>query len=103
MEIGQSVKFTLNASWEVAKKLLLLYFFLQTVLALTFIIDLLSYKEVIDTISGSRTILGLSLYGVILVLFIYYLAHKVIEGITGFIWNLLDVGLAVCTPRHIIL
>ena len=95
MEIWQSVKFTLNASWEVAKKLLLLYFFLQTVLALTFIIDLLSYKEVIDTISGSRTILGLSLYGVILVLFIYYLAHKVIEGITGFIWNLLDARLAV--------
>src|SRR3990170_499363 len=62
MEIWQSVKFTLKASWEVSKKLLILYFSLQTILALTFIIDLLSYKEIIDTINHTKTILGLSIF-----------------------------------------
>ncbi|MBI3380003.1 ABC transporter ATP-binding protein [Candidatus Gottesmanbacteria bacterium] len=95
MEIWQSVKFTLKASWEVSKKLLLIYFFIQTILALTFIIDLLSYKEVIDTINHTKTILGLSLYGIIIVLLIYYLLYKVLDGISGYIWNLLDSHLAI--------
>ena len=95
MELWLPVKFTLKASWEVGKKLLLLYFFVQTILALTFIIDLLSYKEIIDTISHSKTILGLSLNGVILLLLIYYLSYKVLEGVSSYIWNLLDSQLAV--------
>lgn len=95
MELWLPVKFTLKASWEVGKKLLLLYFFVQTILALTFIIDLLSYKEIIDTISHSKTILGLSLNGVLFLLLIYYLSYKVLEGVSSYIWNLLDSQLAV--------
>ncbi|OGG00311.1 hypothetical protein A3D78_00535 [Candidatus Gottesmanbacteria bacterium RIFCSPHIGHO2_02_FULL_39_14] len=95
MEIWQSVKFTLKASWEVSKKLLILYFSLQTILALTFIIDLLSYKEIIDTINHTKTILGLSLYGVIIVLLVYYLVYKILDGISNYTWNLLDSQLAV--------
>lgn len=95
MEMWQSVKFTLKASWQVGKKLLILYISLQTILALTFIIDLLSYKEVIDTINHSSTILGLSLYGVIIVLLIYYLVYKVFQGISDHLWNLLDSRLAI--------
>lgn len=95
MEIWKPIKFTLKASWDVSKKLLLLYFFIQTVLALTFIIDLLSYKEIIDTINHSKTILGLSLYGVIIILLIYYLSYKVLEGVASYTWNLLDSHLAI--------
>ena len=95
MEIWQSVKFTLNASWTVARKPLFYYLSLSTVLALTFIIDLFSYKEVIDTINGSPTLLGLTLYGVLTVLFLYFLLYKVLEGLTSYVWNLLDVQLAV--------
>jgi len=95
MEIWQSVKFTLKASWAVARKLLFYYLSLNTVLALTFIIDLFSYKEVIDTINGSPTLLGLTLYGVLTVLFLYFLLYKVLEGLTSYVWNLLDVQLAI--------
>src|SRR3989344_1601645 len=94
MEIWQSVKFTLNASWEVSKKLLIRYFLIQSILALTFIIDLFSYKEIIDTISGNGS-LGLSLNGVILLLLVYYLLYKVLDGISNYTWNLLDSELAV--------
>ena len=45
MNIWQAVKFTLLTSWRVNKKLFLLYAFIQTILALTFIIDLLRGKN----------------------------------------------------------
>lgn len=90
MNIWQAVKFTLLTSWRVNKKLFLLYAFIQTILALTFIIDLLSYKEIIDSINGTKTILGLPLHGVIFLLFIYYLLYKILEGISNYTWNLLD-------------
>lgn len=90
MNIWQPVKFTLLTSWRVNKKLFLLYAFIQTLLALTFIIDLLSYKEIIDSINGTKTILGLPLHGVIFLLFIYYLLSKILEGISNYTWNLLD-------------
>src|SRR3989338_8652751 len=95
MEILQSVVFTLTSSWKVARKLLIFYLCLNTILALTFIIDLLSYKEVIDTINGSATLLGMTLYGVLTVLFFYFILYKVLEGLANYIWNLLDVELAL--------
>ncbi|MBI4067731.1 ABC transporter ATP-binding protein, partial [Candidatus Gottesmanbacteria bacterium] len=98
----QPIKFTLQSSWDVSKKLFIIYLFIQTILALTFIIDLLSYKEIIDTISGNKTILGLSLFGVIFVLLIYYLSYKVLEGMSNYIWNLLDSHLAIHLNRKFI-
>lgn len=89
-KIWQPVFFTLKESWRANKKLLSIYLIIQTVLSLTYIIDLVSYKEIIDSLSGNRTILGLSIYGVIIFLFIYYLLYKVLEGISSYTWNLLE-------------
>ncbi len=86
----QPIIFTLKASWQSAKKLFLLYLFLQTTLALTFVVDLISYKEVIDSINHAKTILGLSIHGVIIILLIYYLIYKILDGLSNYIWNLLD-------------
>src|SRR3989338_10412099 len=86
----QPIIFTLKASWRSGKKFFLLYLFLQTLLALTYIVDLISYKEVIDSINNAKTLLGLSIYGVIVVLLIYYLLYKILDGLSSYIWNLLD-------------
>ena len=88
------IKFTLLSSLGVGKKLFFIYFVIQTILALTFIIDLFSYKVIIDTISG-KLFFGLSLYGVLIALLIYYLSYKVLEGISNYVWNLLDARLSV--------
>lgn len=90
MKLWNPIKFTIITSWKASKKLFLLYLSIQTILALTYIIDLLSYKEIIDSLNNSKTILGLSIYGIIILLLIYYLAYKVLEGISNYIWNLLE-------------
>lgn len=89
-KIWPPILFTFRESWRANKKLFLLYITIQTVLALSYIIDLLSYKEIINSLSGNPTILNLSIYGIILFLFIYYLLYKVLEGISNYTWNLLE-------------
>ncbi|MCL4339022.1 ABC transporter ATP-binding protein/permease [Patescibacteria group bacterium] len=90
MQIWRPVKFTIIATWQAHKRLFLIYILIQTILALTYIIDLFSYKEVVDSLNHSKTILGLSIYGVIIFLLFYYLSYKVLDGISNYLWNVLE-------------
>lgn len=89
-KIWQPVKFTLIESYRANKKLFLSYVFIQTLLALTYIIDLISYKEVIDALNNNPTIFNLSIFGILIFLLIYYLLYKVLEGVSNYTWNLLE-------------
>lgn len=89
-KVWQPVKFTLVESYRANRKLFFVYFAIQTVLALTYIIDLISYKEIIDALSHNPTIFNLSIFGILIFLLVYYLIYKVLDGISNYTWNLLE-------------
>jgi ABC-type multidrug transport system fused ATPase/permease subunit len=98
----QAVKFTLIKSWQSSKKFFLAYLLIQILLALTSIIDLLAYKEVIDTANHVKTILGLSIWGVITALLAYNLIHKIVEGLSNYFAVRLDIKQLLVLNRQFI-
>lgn len=102
MDLWLPVKFTFRVSWKANKKLLVFIVIVQTVIALTAIIDLYSYKLVIDSLSGSTTPFRLSPYGVIILLLIYYLIYKIVEGVANYSWHLLEASQSVTLNRQFI-
>lgn len=87
----QAIKFTIIKSWQASKKFFLAYLLVQILLALAWIIDLLVYKEVIDTANHTKTILGLSIWAIVTALLIYNLIHKIVEGFGYYLWVRLDI------------
>ena len=90
LKIWLPVKFTLVESFKANRKLFLTFVIIQTVLAFTYIIDLFSYKEVIDALNHNPTVFNLSIFQILILLLIYYLLYKVLDGISNYTWNLLE-------------
>ena len=90
MKMWRSVKFTLKHTWDASRGLLLFYSVSQGIIAVSTIIDLLIYKEITELITNSKTLLGLSLIGIVILKLALEIVRKIIEGISNYSWFLLD-------------
>jgi ATP-binding cassette subfamily B protein len=86
-----AIKFTVKEIWKAAKPVFLIYLITQIFIALSSIINTITFKEIIDSATNQKTILGLSIFGVIVLRLIYELIRKATEGLSNYFAVLLDI------------
>ena len=66
MKVIQAVKFVVIRTFKATKILLIVYVILTVSVSLLSIFNMLVFKEMIDTANGQKTILGLSIFALII-------------------------------------
>lgn len=102
MKIWEAIKFTLINSWQASKNLLLFYVIIQAIIALSSIVNLITFKEVVDSATNVKTIFGLSVIGILILRLIYEWLKKTLEGISNYTWALIDSKQVVYMNRKFI-
>ncbi|OGD63758.1 hypothetical protein A2160_03730 [Candidatus Beckwithbacteria bacterium RBG_13_42_9] len=85
--------------WKAARLYFILILIFTTFLALASVVNTITFKEIIDSATGTHTLLGLSVFGVIIVRFIYEILKKTVEGIVTYCWQLLDIKQVIFMHR----
>jgi len=93
------IKFTLKTIWKAAKPLFLIYLITQIFIALSSIVNTITFKEIIDSANHQKTILGLSIFGVIVFRLFYELIKKITEGISNYYMAKLDITQSIFMHR----
>ncbi|PIY69141.1 hypothetical protein COY90_02260 [Candidatus Roizmanbacteria bacterium CG_4_10_14_0_8_um_filter_39_9] len=99
MRMFQAIKFTVKTIWNAARPMFLVCLIAQVFIALSSIINTITFKEIIDSANNQQTLFGLSIFGVIIFRSSYELARKIIEGISNYSWSLLDISQAIYMHR----
>ena len=82
----QAIKFTLKKAWQISPSLFLLYLATQVFLAFSSLVNVFTFKAIVDSISQNRqTVMGLTLPGILIVRLCYELVKKLVEASTGYI------------------
>lgn len=95
----RAIKFTIITIWKAAKPTFLVCLVAQIFIALSSIINIITFKEIIDSVNNQKTLLGLSIFGVIIFRLVYEIIRKVIEGVSNYFWSLLDINQVIFTHR----
>ena len=85
-----AIKFTLQKTWKSTKYLFVLYLLAQIIIAISSLVNIFTFKEIIDSANQSETVLGFSLIGIILVRLVYELFKQVVTGASRYVWALLN-------------
>lgn len=85
----QAIKFTLSNTWKSTRGLFFVYLITQVILAVSSLVNTFTFKEVIDSANNSKTILGLSLIGVIIARLIYEIFKQMVDGASRYTWSIL--------------
>ena len=99
MKMFRVIKFTLKTIWKATNPMFLVYLITQVFIALSSIVNTITFKEIIDSANNQKTILGLSIFGVIIFRLVYELFRKIIEGISNYFWSLLDIKQSIYMHR----
>ncbi|OGM11382.1 hypothetical protein A2Z22_01200 [Candidatus Woesebacteria bacterium RBG_16_34_12] len=99
MKVFRAIKFTLKTIWKAAKPTFLVCLIAQVFIALSSIINTITFKEIIDSANNQETLLGLSIFGVIFFRLVYELVRKIVEGVSYYFWSLLDISQAIYMHR----
>jgi len=99
MKMFRVIKFTLKMIWKAAKPMFLVYLVTQIFIALSSIVNTITFKEIIDSANNQKTILGLSIFGVIIFRLIYELIKKITEGISNYYMAKLDITQSIYMHR----
>ena len=91
MKVIQAVKFVLLRTYKAAGILLIIYVTLTVFVSLLSIFNMLIFKEVIDAANGQKTLLGLSIFLLIVFWIIYAIVNKIIEKLAEYLWNIIDL------------
>lgn len=95
MKIWSPIKFTIIKIWKSDSKSFLIYLTTSVIVAFSSIVNTFTFKEVIDAANRNQTVLGLSVFGVILLRLIYEIFKKGIEGLSNYSWFVLDSKQAI--------
>jgi len=99
MKMSRAINFTINSYWKAARPLFLISLITSVFIALSSIVNTITFKEIIDSANNQNTLLGLSIFGVIIFRLVYELTKKTIEGISFYFWNLMDATQAIYMHR----
>src|SRR3989344_8711281 len=91
MKVVQAIKFVLLRAYQAAGKLLVIYIALTIFVSLLSIFNMLVFKEVIDSANGQKTLLGLSIYSLIIFWIVYAIVNKIGEKLAEYLWNIIDL------------
>ena len=80
MKMFRAIKFTVKTIWKAAKPTFLVCLVAQIFIALSSVVNTITFKEIIDSANNQKTLLGLSIFGVIIFRLGYELIRKIIEG-----------------------
>jgi ATP-binding cassette, subfamily B, bacterial len=87
----QAIKFTLKKAWQISPALFLFYLTTQIFLAFSSLVNVFTFKAIVDSISqNSSQLFGLSLPSILFLRLCYELVKKLVEGTTGYISAKLD-------------
>lgn len=93
MKIIEAIKFVLEKAFKAAFAVFTIYLTIQVVIALTTILNIFIFKQIIDAANNQQTIFGLSLLGIIIFRLLYEIVTKVLEKYGEYLQNILDVTL----------
>lgn len=93
------MRFSLASVWRAARSNFLIILTCTTVVALTSIVNLFTFRDIINAASGLPTTFDLSLVGVLILRFAYELLKKTLDGILGYNWQLLDTKQVIYLHR----
>ncbi len=102
MKMFRAVKFSLKQIWKAAKPTFLICLIAQVFIALSSIVNTITFKEIIDSANNQKTLLGLSIFGVIIFRLVYELIRKIVEGISNYFWSLLDISQVIYMHRSFV-
>ena len=91
MQVFQAVRFVVSQTFKAARFLLIFYVWLTIFISLLSFVNLLVFKEVIDTANGQKTILGLSIVSLFSIWFLYQIFEKILEKFSEYLWNIIDL------------
>ncbi len=91
MKVLQSVRFVVVKTLQAAKSLFIVYIVLRIILSLTTIVNFVIFKEIIDSATGQKTFLGLSILSLVFLRLIYEVISKIIEKTSEYLWNIIDI------------
>ena len=92
----KSIKFVLKNTWQFTPLLFIFYLLMQIIIASSSLINIFTFKEIIDSANNVKTVLGLSLLGIIAVRLAYEIIKKIIEGLASYVWAHLHAQQLVC-------
>jgi len=91
----EAIKFVLEKAFKATSGIFIVYLTIQVILALTIILNIFIFKQIIDAANNQRTLFGLSLLGIIVFRLIYEMLAKAIEKYGEYLQNILDVKLTL--------
>lgn len=100
--LWRAVRFAVSRVWNAARGVFLFIFGLSVVVSVSQIINILTFKEIVDAVSGQPGWLGLPLWGIVVVRFLYELVKKVCDGLLGYSWQLLDIRQVISLHRSFV-
>jgi len=98
----RAIKFTVKTIWKAAKPTFLVCLVAQIFIALSSVVNTITFKEIIDSANNQKTLLGLSIFGVIIFRLGYELIRKIIEGVSNYFWSLLDINQVIFMHRSFV-
>jgi len=102
MKMFRAIIFTVKSFWKAATPVFLVCIIAQVFIALSSVVNTITFKEIIDSANNQKTLLGLSIFGVIAFRLVYELIKKVIEGISNYFGVLLDIKQVIYMHRSFV-
>lgn len=98
----RAITFTVRTFWNAAKPIFLVCIITSVFIALSSIVNTITLKEIIDSANNQKTLLGLSIFGVIIFRLVYELIKKVVEGVSNYFAVLLDIRQVIFMHRSFV-
>lgn len=89
-KLWRPISFVLSQAWHSAKTHLILILFFSVIVSLSSLVNLLTFRDIINAATGIPTLFGFSLVGVVLFRFVYEITKKIVDGLIGYTWQLLE-------------
>ena len=98
----RAVKLTIKTFWETSRSIFLVCITTSIFIALSSIVNTFTFKEIIDSANNQKTLLSLSIFGVIIFRLIYEVIKKIVDGIYSYFFALLDIKQVIFTHRSFV-
>jgi ATP-binding cassette, subfamily B, bacterial len=90
-KLWHPISFVLKQVWHSAKIYFILILLFSVIVSLSSLVNLLTFRDIINAATGLPTLFGFSLIGVLLFRFSYEILKKIVDGLIGYTWQLLDI------------
>jgi ATP-binding cassette subfamily B protein len=102
MKMFRAITFTIKTFWKAARPIFLVCIITSVFIALSSIVNTITFKEIIDSANNQKTLLGLSIFGVIIFRLVYELIKKIVEGMSNYFAVLLDISQVIFMHRSFV-